>query len=110
MLDAELERDRAGYGEDIEEEERVANAAAADFCVPSKTLAQFIARKAPVFTRRDILGFSSLLSLHPGLVAGQLQRATGHYDRFRDHLIPVRATVLPNVVHDGWGDVASISQ
>lgn len=110
MLDAELERERAGTGEDIEEEERVANVAAAEFCVPTKTMAQFIARKAPVFTRRDILGFSGLLSVHPGLVAGQLQRATGQYDRFRDHLVPVRSTVLPNVVHDGWGDVASISR
>ena len=105
-LDTELEKERAGTGPDIEEQERVANAAAADFCVPSKSLSDFIARKAPVFTRRDIIGFSRVVKVHPGLVAGQLQRATGRYERFRDHLAAIRSIVLPNVIHDGWGDIA----
>ena len=34
MLDSELEGDRAGIGSDVVEEERIANEAAADFCVP----------------------------------------------------------------------------
>jgi len=105
ILDTEMERDR---GEEAEEEEQIANAAAADFCVPSKTLAQFVARKDPVFTTRDILGFAKVVKVHPGLVAGQLQRATGRYERFRDLLSTVRAIVLPNAVHDGWGDVAPL--
>jgi HTH-type transcriptional regulator / antitoxin HigA len=107
-LDVELERERTGAGEDVEEQERIANSAAADFCVSSEKLRQFIARKNPVFTVRDIHGFAKLQQVHPGLVAGQLQRATGHYDRFRDLLASVRSIVLPNVVHDGWGDVAHV--
>lgn len=105
-LDTELEGGKAGTGEDIPEQERVANGAAADFCVPTKTLKQFIARKAPIFTERDLLAFAKLIRVHPGLVAGQLQHATGRYDRFRRHLSAVRAVVLPNVLHDGWGHVA----
>jgi HTH-type transcriptional regulator/antitoxin HigA len=107
-LDAELERDRAGTGEGVAEIERVANEAAQNFCVPAKTMQQFIARKAPLFTERDILGFAKTLQVHPGLVAGQLQHRTGRYERFRTHLAKVRSVVLPNVLHDGWGDVAPV--
>ena len=106
-LDAELERDRAGTGPGVEEEELAANRAAADFCVPGKMLEAFIARKAPVFTRRDIIGFSRVVKVHPGLIAGQLQNATGRYEGLGDNLIRVRNKVLTHVVHDGWGDVAS---
>ncbi|HEY4131651.1 MAG TPA: ImmA/IrrE family metallo-endopeptidase [Gemmatimonadaceae bacterium] len=107
-LDTELERDKAGTGSELEEQERVANEAAADFCVPNKTLKQFIARKAPIFTERDILSFAKMVKVHPGLVAGQLQHATARYERFRDHIAKIRDIVLPNVLHDGWGDVAPV--
>lgn len=107
-FDAALEGERAGVGSGIAEQERIANEAAADFCVPTKTLKQFIARKAPIFTERDILGFSRVVNVHPGLVAGQLQHATQRYDRFRCHLTKIRSVVLPNATHDGWGDVAPV--
>ena len=55
-LDTELEKERAGTGSDLTEQERLANEAAADFCVPTKTLKQFIARKDPIFTECDHLG------------------------------------------------------
>lgn len=107
-LDVELDRERGGTGPEVEERERIANEAAAEFAVPQKTLKQFIARKAPLYTERDILAFAKMLKIHPGLVAGQLQRATSRYDRFRDHLAKIRDIVLPNVFHDGWGDVAPV--
>lgn len=107
-LDVELERERAGLGSDVAEQERVANEAAANFCVPAVTLQAFVARKAPIFTERDIIGFARVVNVHPGLVAGQLQHATARYDRFRAHLSKIRSIVLPNVVHDGWGDVAPV--
>lgn len=110
VLDAGLEGERAGVGPDVQEEERVANEAAAEFCVPQRLLRQFIARKAPIFTDRDIVAFAKLVKVHPALVAGQLQRATSRYSRFRDHVTTVRDLVLPNVTHDGWGDVAPIGQ
>ncbi|MCX5721854.1 MAG: ImmA/IrrE family metallo-endopeptidase [Nitrospirae bacterium] len=108
MLDAELEGERAGTGPNISEEERVANEAAANFCVPQQSLARFIARKSPFFNERDILGFAKTLDIHPGLVAGQLQRQTGRYDRFRQHLVKIRSVVAPSALVDGWGDIAPV--
>lgn len=108
VLDAELEKERAGTGPELAEQERIANEAAAEFCVPQKILSQFVARKAPIFTERDVRAFAHLVKVHPGIVAGQLQHATARYERFREHLTKVRDIVLPNVMHDGWGDVAPI--
>ncbi|MGI8401240.1 MAG: XRE family transcriptional regulator [Gemmatimonadaceae bacterium] len=109
-IDTELEKERAGTGVGVAEDERVANEAAADFCVPASIMRQFVARKAPIFTERDILGFAKTVNVHPGLVAGQLQHITARYDRFRAHQAKVRSVVLPNVIHDGWGDVAPVGQ
>jgi HTH-type transcriptional regulator/antitoxin HigA len=108
MLDAELEGDRAGTGPHIADEERIANEAAQEFCVPSASLDAFIARKAPFFSERDLIGFSRVIKTHPGVLAGQLQRKTGRYDRFRNHLAKVREIITPNAIKDGWGDVAPV--
>ncbi len=106
MLDAELEGDRAGSGPSNSEEERIANEAAAEFCVPQKRIDSLIARKAPLFAERDILGFARTLQIHPGLVAGQLQNRTGRYDLFRNHLAKIRHIVAPSAIVDGWGYIA----
>ncbi|MFA6412385.1 MAG: helix-turn-helix domain-containing protein [Syntrophales bacterium] len=108
MLDVELEGEQAGTGENISAEERIANEAATEFCVPQKTLDSFIARKAPFFNERDILGLANTLQIHPGLIAGQLQHRTGRYDRFRQHLVKIRSAVAPSAMVDGWGDVAPV--
>jgi HTH-type transcriptional regulator/antitoxin HigA len=107
-IDAELEGARAGVGDAISDEERIANAAASEFCVPKKTMDSFIARKAPVFADRDILGVAATLRVHPGLVAGQLRFRTGQYTRFASHLSKIRSIVTPSAVVDGWGDVAQV--
>ncbi|MBT9614218.1 MAG: HigA family addiction module antidote protein [Burkholderiales bacterium] len=107
-IDAELEGDRAGTGDGVNEEERIANQAASDFCVPKKSMDSFIARKSPVFAERDILGLAATLKVHPGLIAGQLRHRTGRYDRFASHLVKIRSIVMPSAIVDGWGDVAPI--
>jgi HTH-type transcriptional regulator / antitoxin HigA len=108
-IDADLEGERAGTGEGVSEEERVANMAASEFCVPKKTMDSFIARKAPTFAERDILGVAATLKVHPGLVAGQLRFRTGRYDRFNNHLVKIRSIISPSAVVDGWGDVAQVN-
>lgn len=110
MLDTELEGERAGTGPNIPEEERIANEAAANFCVPQSTLDRFIARKEPFFAERDILGFASTLNVHPGLIAGQLQHRTLKYERFRNHLVKIRSAVIPSAVADGWGNVVPVGE
>lgn len=108
MLDADMEAD-AGDRE-VAEEERIANEAAADFCVPTQKMNAFMARKAPFFYERDILAFAKMINVHPGLIAGQIRRRTNQYDRFNGHLVKVRASVLPSAVSDGWGDVYPLEQ
>lgn len=108
VIDAELEGAKAGIGSDIPEEERIANTAAAEFCVPAKMMDAFIARKGPLFAERDIRSLATVLKIHPGLIAGQLQHRTARYDRFRDHLVKIRTVVAPGAAVDGWGDVAPV--
>jgi HTH-type transcriptional regulator/antitoxin HigA len=106
VLDAELDGERGGTGHSVTEQERLANEAAADFCVPTKSIDQFMARKAPIFAERDVLGFARTLRIHPGLVAGQIHRRTERYELFRKYLVKVRSIISPNAMVDGWGDVA----
>jgi HTH-type transcriptional regulator/antitoxin HigA len=49
-----------------------------------------------------------MISVHPGLIAGQLRRRTNRYDRFVNHLAKVRSIIAPNAITDGWGDVAQL--
>lgn len=108
MLDVELEGTRAGIGLEVTADERLANQAAAEFCVPQGRLEGFIARKAPFFTERDIINFARTLNIHPGLVAGQVQRRIERYDLFRKHLAKIRPAIKPSAIVDGWGDVAPV--
>lgn len=110
ILDAEIvEINQSADDSGISESEAVANAAAADFCVPSKYMEQFITRKAPVVSKRDMLGFAKTIRVHPGIVAGQLQRKLGRYNLFHDYLTKVRSIVAPSAAIDGWGDIFPVS-
>jgi HTH-type transcriptional regulator / antitoxin HigA len=110
ILDTELEGERAGTGADVPEEERIANTAAQDFCVPRTQMDNFVIRKAPFFSERDLHGFARILGVHAGLVAGQLQHRTGRYDRFRQHLVKVRENIRTGAAVDGWGDVYPVGE
>lgn len=105
----DLDGERASASGAISDEERIANQAALEFCVPQKSMDSFIARKAPFFAERDMLGMAATLKIHPGIIAGQLQHRTGRYDRFRTHLVKVRSLLAPGSIVDGWGDVAPVS-
>lgn len=110
ILDAELDGERAGTGPNVSEEERLANGAASDFCVPANQMKAFIDRKAPLFSERDMVGFARSIGVHPGLVAGQLQHRTQRYERVRQHLAKIRSYVLPTAYVDGWGTVAPVGE
>jgi HTH-type transcriptional regulator/antitoxin HigA len=107
MVDADLDGPEPV---DIAEEERIANKAAAEFCVASIDLQRFIARKEPFFLDRDVIGFARTLKIHPGLVAGQIRHKTGRYDRLTKHLAKIRSALTPNAHVDGWGDVAPLEE
>jgi HTH-type transcriptional regulator/antitoxin HigA len=108
VIDVDLGK-HIGGNDSVSEQERIANEAAADFCIPRKEMASFIARKNPFFSERDVLGFAKRVQVHPGLVAGQIQHATGRWDLFRKHLAKIRQHVLPSAIVDGWGQAAPVS-
>ncbi len=85
------------------DEECVANAAAADFCVPGPKMDSFYIRKHPYFSERDVIGFASLIGVHPGIVVGQLQKRMKRYDYLRKYQVSVRRYVITAALADGWG-------
>lgn len=87
------------------DEERIANAEAADFCVPSEHIKSFYLRKNPFFSEIDVLAFSKRMKVHPGMAVGQLQRIANRYDLLRKHLVKIRAHLARSMMMDGWGDV-----
>ena len=94
--------------EELEAQELAANEAAREFCVPKKDMDAFIARKAPYFSERDLIGFAKVLRVHPGIVAGQLQHRTNKFTHFRTYLVPIRDFIIPAAEVDGWGNIHPI--
>jgi HTH-type transcriptional regulator/antitoxin HigA len=108
VIDVDLARSM-GDNMHATDQERIANAAAADFCVPQKDMRSFIARKNPFFAERDVLGFARRAQVHPGIIVGQIQHQTSRWDLLRKHLVKIRQYVLPGAIVDGWGQVAPVS-
>ena len=93
----------------ISEEERLANEAASDFCVPTDKLESFLIRKKPFYYEKDVVAFSRTLQRHPGIVIGQIRRRLNRWDYLTRHLVRVRQHVLPGAIVDGWGQVIPVS-
>jgi HTH-type transcriptional regulator/antitoxin HigA len=89
------------------ESEKVANSAAADFCVPQKQLNDFILRHDPLYSTTNFVGFSRLVKRHPGIVAGQLQHKIGRNDLFTKFKARVRGIVTTVALTDGYGKSVS---
>jgi HTH-type transcriptional regulator/antitoxin HigA len=86
-----------------DEQEILANEAAANFCVSQSALADFIARVSPYFSEERVVLFAKRLEVHPGLVAGQLRRKLNRWDRWSNHLEKVRHIAINSAPVDGWG-------
>lgn len=86
-----------------DQEEIIANSAAAEFCIPQTKIESFYLRKSPYFSERDIIGFASLNSIHPGIVVGQLQKTMKRYNFLRKYLVPIRKYLEDKAIVDGWG-------
>lgn len=85
------------------EEEKRANKAAANFCVPGTVMDDFMARKGPLYTDVNIRQFAQSIGRHPGLVAGQLRRRLNAWNRYNKHLARVRHIVVETALVDGFG-------
>lgn len=109
QIDVDLEGDNAGDNEVLPPEERAANIAAANFCVPADDLESFYLRKFPFISERDVLGFSRRVQRHPGIVVGQLQRRMKRYDYLTKYKVKIRQFLLPSSLVDGWGQCPPVS-
>ncbi len=102
---------------EISEQERRANAAASDFCVPQEKMDSFVKRKGPLFTDTNIRQFAHDNGLHSGLVAGQLRMRLSKgplgkeaWRRFASHLARIRHAVVSTALVDGFGSSPQIAQ
>ena len=109
IIDVDLEGEKAGTGNDLPPEERMANLAAASLCVPIDEMESFYLRKNPFFSERDVLGFARRVQRHPGIVVGQLQHRMKRYDYLARHKVKIRQHLLTSCVFDGWGEHAPVS-
>lgn len=108
-VDSDLDGENGGVGEHLPPEERRANIAAAELCVPQDQLESFYVRKFPFISERDMIGFARRVQRHPGIVVGQLQRKMGRYDWLSRYKVKIRQHLIGNAVVDGWGVPASVS-
>ena len=83
--------------------EKIVNELAANRCVPSKAMKDFIARHSPMFAEKNFLGFSKIVKRHPGIVAGQIQKKTGRWELFKKHQPRVRQILIETALTDGYG-------
>jgi HTH-type transcriptional regulator/antitoxin HigA len=89
--------------ESLSEQEKRANAAAAEFCTPQDQLENLIARKGEYISRKDFISFAMRLRIHPGIVAGQLRNKTGRWNLFNSMNAPIREHITPVSMTDGYG-------
>jgi HTH-type transcriptional regulator / antitoxin HigA len=102
-VDADLDPDTAPSAAGASTQERAANEAAADFCLPSGHLDDFTARVHPVDSEQRIVAFARSVGVHPGIVVGEMQKRTGRNQRLRKHLVKVRDILTESATTDGYG-------
>ena len=100
---------------DVTEQERRANAVAADFCVPKVEMDDFMIRKGPLYTDENIRQFARSIGLHSGLVAGQLRRRLSvgplgdrAWKLYTTHLARIRHVVTDTALVDGFGSTLQV--
>lgn len=102
-----IEQDAEG----LPEIEIRANNAAADYCIPTAEMDNFIARHRPLFSKQAIIGFARRLNVHPGVVVGQLHPAGRKmipYSFHREMLEKIKPVVIATILTDGFGNKISL--
>lgn len=87
-------------------EEKRANDAASEFCVPQDRLRSFHQRKYPYISERDVVSFAAVQEVHPAIVVGQLQHLMNRHNWLRKYQVPFRKFLIETALSDGWGHAA----
>ncbi len=99
-----IDNERSSSIKQLPREESRANISAANYCIPSNTLHEWLQRTGRAASRKNIIIFARQLNVHPALVVGQLQhRGVIPYSFHRMLLDKVRSFVIESVVTDGFG-------
>lgn len=99
---------------ELPDEEKRADAAAAEFLVSQSKLQSFMRRKGNFISEQDVLAFAARQHIHPSVVVGQIQKRrhesgdTKAYTWLRKYLVGVREYLMDWEYRDGWGHVAEI--
>ena len=100
---------------ELPDEEKRADAAAAEFLVPQEKLSSFMNRKGNYISERDVLAFSARHHIHPAVVIGQIQfrryqatKDNRSYAWLRKYQFKVNEHFESWEYRDGWGTVAEI--
>jgi len=98
---------------DKPEAEKRADEFAVNTLVPQDRLNDLCIRVGPLHSQTRVVGFASLIHVHPGIVVGQLHhrgRANRglEYTHLRRLLIPIRQFITDNALTDGWGKVVPL--
>jgi HTH-type transcriptional regulator/antitoxin HigA len=96
------EFDGAAADDNLADCEKIANAAAAEFCVPQAMLESFIQRKSPYISEKDMLRFAARAEISPSVIVGQIHNKTGKFHWLRKYLKSIRGSLLDWPAVDGW--------
>lgn len=104
----EFDKNLKADDDKLPECEKLANSAAADFCVDQKMLKSFIMRKSPYISEKDVLTFSARAQINPAIVVGQIQHKTKRYSFLRKYQNSIRDLLTEWDATDGWGKVSPV--
>lgn len=108
IIDVDLFSETSNEKDKPEFEIRADNEAA-EFCISSTALENFILRTHPYYLEAKLKGFALVNKTHPGIVAGQLQRRKRiPYSHHRKLLVKVRDLILGSAFTDGFGYIPQI--
>lgn len=99
------EIDSTHFDENAEkpDEERLADSAAVEFCIPKAKLNSFLERKGAFVSEQDVIGFAARLEIHPAIVVGQIQHKRQNYAWLRKYQDSIRNYLMDWKFVDGWG-------
>lgn len=103
-----LDGEGASIGENINEEERVANKASLNFAVSQDQIVSFYKRKKPYIYEKDVVGFAANSEVHPAIIVGQIQYMKDDFSWLRKWLVSVKGHLLPTCIVDGFGEAANV--
>jgi HTH-type transcriptional regulator/antitoxin HigA len=95
--------------ENLPEPERIANNAAAEFCLPQAQFEMFLQDLVASFSEQKLINFAKSLRVHPTIVVGQIQKHLRRYDILRKYLAKVRPIITETAITDGFGRVHGLT-